>query len=164
MIMTSDQTLSDRWTDWLATDAPQRLVSATIMEYRRQLRLFVEWGATTLAVDPAADSITPYRVNQYLQQLKFPGPATRAPVSDLQQSCGGVNIIRDLACSHGPGGSQSSVGGMDHPRTARAGQSPPLIGGSTKINHRNVIIIRPSMSISKGCTPNVASFSPMPTP
>jgi site-specific recombinase XerD len=69
MVMTSDQTLLDRWTDWLTTDAPRRLVPATITEYRRQVCLFGGW-LETLAVVLAADSITAYRVNQYLRHLE----------------------------------------------------------------------------------------------
>ena len=51
MTLASDQTLSNRWTDWLATDAPRRLSPATISDYRRQLRFFAEWMDRTLSVE-----------------------------------------------------------------------------------------------------------------
>jgi site-specific recombinase XerD len=70
MTMTSDQTLCDRWTHWLATDAHRRLVPATIAEYRRQVMFFAEWLEKTLEVGFTADSLTAYRVNQYFQHLE----------------------------------------------------------------------------------------------
>src|SRR4051794_27281577 len=39
----SDQTFPDQRTDWLATNAPRRLASTTIVEYQRQVVAFARW-------------------------------------------------------------------------------------------------------------------------
>ena len=70
MTLSSDQPFLDQWTDWLATDAPRRLAPATIGEYKRQLVAFARWMETTLAVSFAPESITSYRVEQYVATLE----------------------------------------------------------------------------------------------
>jgi site-specific recombinase XerD len=70
MTLSSDQPFLDQWTDWLATDAPRRLAPATIGEYKRQLVAFARWMETTLAVAFAPESITSYRVEQYVATLE----------------------------------------------------------------------------------------------
>jgi hypothetical protein len=57
MTIASDQTLSDRWADWLAATAPRRLAPATISEYRRQLGFFVEWIGSTLDMNVSDTSL-----------------------------------------------------------------------------------------------------------
>ena len=70
MTDTSDQPLIARWTTWLATAAPRRLSPATISEYRRQVRFVAEWLDATLDLGLTADSLTSYRINQYLARLE----------------------------------------------------------------------------------------------
>jgi hypothetical protein len=56
MTIASDQTLSDRWTDWLATAAPRRLA---LTNYSRQLHLLAECMGAMLDVVFTADSTIP---------------------------------------------------------------------------------------------------------
>jgi site-specific recombinase XerD len=64
------QSLLDRWTRWLATDAPRRLAPTTIQEYQRQVVAFARWMETTLDVSFLPESITSYRVEQYVVTLE----------------------------------------------------------------------------------------------
>jgi site-specific recombinase XerD len=66
----STQSLIDRWTQWLATDAPRRLAPATIQEYQWQLVAFARWMETMLDVSFAPESITAYRMEQYVATLE----------------------------------------------------------------------------------------------
>jgi len=60
----------NRWTQWLATDAPRWLAPATIQEYQRQVVAFARWMETILDVSFAPESITFYRMEQYVATLK----------------------------------------------------------------------------------------------
>src|SRR6266545_2085475 len=64
------QSLIDRWTQWLATDAPRRLAPAIIQEYQWQLVAFARWMETMLNVSFAPESITAYRMEQYVTTLE----------------------------------------------------------------------------------------------
>ena len=67
----SDRTFLDHWTDWLATDAPRRLASTTIVEYKRQVVAFAQWMDATLGVSFAPETITSYRIEQYVATLEL---------------------------------------------------------------------------------------------
>ena len=71
MNSSSDRTFLDHWTDWLATDAPRRLAPTTVVEYKRQLVAFARWMETTLTVSFAPESITSYRIEQYVATLEL---------------------------------------------------------------------------------------------
>ena len=60
----------DQWTRWLATDAPRRLIPATIQEYRRHLLGFADWVETTLGITFVPDQITANRMERYLAELE----------------------------------------------------------------------------------------------
>jgi site-specific recombinase XerD len=64
------QSLIDGWTQWLATDAPRRLAPATIQEYQRQVVAFARWMETMLDVSFLPESITAYRMEQYVATLE----------------------------------------------------------------------------------------------
>lgn len=70
MLLSSDRTFLDRWTGWLATDAPRRLAPTTIVEYKRQVVAFAWWMETTLGVACVPEAITAYRVEQYVATLE----------------------------------------------------------------------------------------------
>lgn len=66
----SDYLLLDRWANWLATQAPRRLVPATIAAYQQQVVAFAQWLATTLDVPLLPESITAYRIERYIEKLE----------------------------------------------------------------------------------------------
>ncbi len=66
----SSPTLIPAWIAWVTTDAPRRLAVATIQDYQRQVRAFARWMETTLEVAFTAESITPYRLEQYVASLE----------------------------------------------------------------------------------------------
>lgn len=60
----------EQWARWLATDAPRRLIPATIQEYRRHLLAFADWFETTLGIAFVPDQVTANRMERYLAELE----------------------------------------------------------------------------------------------
>ena len=112
------QSLLDRWTRWLATDAPRRLAPTTIQEYQRQVVAFARWMETTLDVSFLPESITSYRVEQYVVTLevqvrdKARKPATVNKAVAALSSLGAWLVVTG-SCVDTPARRLRSMGGCD---------------------------------------------------
>jgi len=117
--------LMDRWTYWLATDAPRRLAPATVQEYQRQVVAFARWMETTLAVSFAPESVTSYRMDQYVATLeaqvtrKVRKPATHNKAVAALASLGAW-LVASGACADTPARRLRSMGEQPGPPKALA--------------------------------------------
>ena len=71
LIPSFDRTFLDRWTAWLATNAPRRLARTTIGEYKRQVVAFARWMDNDPCSIVRPESITSYCVEQYYATLEL---------------------------------------------------------------------------------------------
>lgn len=123
MTMSPDQPFLDLWTDWLAADAPRRLAQATIGEYKRQVVAFARWMETTLAVSFAPESITSYRVEQYVATLevqitrKVRKPATLNKAVAALASLGAW-LVETGVCAASPARRLRTIGAQPGPPKA----------------------------------------------
>src|SRR5687767_5847793 len=124
------RSLIDRWTQWLATDAPRRLAPATMQEYQRQLAAFARWMEMTLDVPFSPESITSYRMEQYVATLeaqiqrKVRKPATLNKAVATLSSLGAW-LVAAGACADTPARRLRSMGEQIGPPKALSQPSSP---------------------------------------